>query len=277
MANSTIDIHDESAVQNETTPHLKRLFDLTGKVVLITGGAGQLAGQFAEGFAEAGAELVLTDVREDLLNLRCRDYGQRNLKASSCPAELTDPNSVSQLFERINDEFGRLDILVNNGGKTTFVAFEETEPEEFLEVLDVHLKGSFMMVQNALPLMKRQGGSIINIGSIYGMVGADQRIYGDSGINSSSAYAAAKGGMISFTRYLASYLSEYNIRVNCISPGGFYAGQDPAFVKNYCRNTLLGRMGDDHDLKGVGVFLASDAAKYITGVNLPVDGGWTVR
>ena len=109
------------------------------------------------------------------------------------------------------------------------------------------------------------------------MVGADQSIYGDSGINSSVAYAAAKGGMINLTRYLANYLAPHNIRVNCISPGGFYAGQDPQFVRNYCCRTPLGRMGDGYDLKGVGVFLASDAAKYITGVNLPVDGGWTSR
>ena len=264
-------------VKGEESPSIRELYDLTGKVALITGGAGQLADQLASGLAEAGAELIFTDVREDTLESRYKEYRKKNFKVSYFAAELTDHCSVARMFDNIKARHQKLDILINNGGKTYFMPLEKMKPEEFLEILDVHLKGSFMMVQNALPLMKASGGTIINIGSIYGMVGADQSIYGDSGINSSVAYAAAKGGMINFTRYLASYLAEYNIRVNCISPGGFYAGQDQTFVDRYSSKTPLGRMGDDYDLKGVGVFLASNAAKYITGINLPVDGGWTAR
>ncbi len=270
-------IRREKDIEERAIPHLRDLYDLTGKVALITGGAGQLAHQFAEGLSEAGAEIILTDIKGDGLAERKREFKQKGVDVSYYPAALTDPKAIYDMFRSIRENYGHLDILINNGGMTYFTPLEEMTHEQFSEVIEVHLKGSFMMVKNALPLMKKRGGVIINIGSIYGMVGADQSIYADSGINSSVAYAAAKGGMINFTRYLASYLGEYNIRVNCISPGGFYAGQDDEFVRRYCNKTPLGRMGDSYDLKAVGVFLASDAAKYITGVNLPVDGGWTAR
>ncbi|MBD3170560.1 MAG: SDR family oxidoreductase [candidate division Zixibacteria bacterium] len=277
MAN-TVEQARTIKISKETLPSLKELYDLTGKVALITGGAGQLGKQFAEGLAEAGAEIILTDIREPELVERQNELKDMKYKVSCYRSELTDAESVYWMFDAIRKKYSRLDILINNGGMTYFMPLEEMKPEEFEKVLDVHLKGSFMLVQQVLPFMKRNGGgSIINIGSIYGMVGADQSIYGDSGLNSSAAYAAAKGGMINFTRYLASYLGEYNIRANCISPGGFYAGQAPEFIERYCAKTPLGRMGDSYDLKGVGVFLASDASKYITGVNLPVDGGWTAR
>ncbi|MCP4634085.1 MAG: SDR family oxidoreductase [candidate division Zixibacteria bacterium] len=264
--------------KNSNTPHITRLFDLSGKVAVITGAAGQLGHQFAEGLAEAGAQIILTDVKEDILVERTNEFKARNFNVTCYPSELTDPASVYWMYDCIGKKFPKIDILINNGGMTYFMPMEDMKPEEFLEIQDVHLKGSFMMVKYALPLMKHNGGGvIINIGSIYGMIGADQRIYGKSGRNSSIAYAAAKGGMINMTRYLASYLAEYNIRSNCISPGGVYAEQDTEFVSEYCDRTPLGRMGDDYDLKGVAVFLASDAAKYITGVNLPVDGGWTAR
>jgi len=262
---------------NMTSPHIKSLFDLTGKVALLTGGAGQLAAQFAEGLVEAGAKLILTDILEEKLSLRKAEYQEQNISVNCYQADLSDQTSISEMYSQIEQEYSRLDILINNGGKTNFLPLEKMSADEFLEILDVHLKGSFLMVKHALPLMKPNGGAIINIGSIYGMVGADPGIYADSGINSSIAYAAAKGGILNFTRFLASYLAEYNIRVNCISPGGFYAGQDSKFVEKYCMKTPLGRMGDNFDLKGVGVFLASEAAKYITGVNIPVDGGWTAR
>jgi NAD(P)-dependent dehydrogenase (short-subunit alcohol dehydrogenase family) len=181
------------------------------------------------------------------------------------------------LRDRILAKCGKLDILINNavarGGKDLL----GTTAIEWQEVMKVNSTGLFLACQIlSEPMRLNQSGSIINVASIYGVVGPDFSIYKGTRMTNSASYAFAKGGMINLTRYLASLFAPHNIRVNCLSPGGLRTEDMPdAFVENYCRRTLLGRMAEADDIKGPTVFLASEASRYITGQNIIVDGGWT--
>jgi NAD(P)-dependent dehydrogenase (short-subunit alcohol dehydrogenase family) len=156
------------------------------------------------------------------------------------------------------------------------VGFEDFPLEFWQDNLDVNLTGAFLCSQSAGKRMTEQGsGVILNIGSVYGVVACDQRIYGDTGINSSVAYATTKSGILNFTRYLASYWQGKNIRVNCLSPGGVFNNQGEPFLSNYTGKTMLKSMADLDDLASALLYLVSDASKWVTGANLMVDGGWT--
>lgn len=258
--------------------HVKELFNIRGKVAVVTGAAGQLGYQLAIALNEAGSNVVLADLMLDVCEERARRLSEAGPEAIAVTLDVTNKQSVEEMADRIVSKFGKIDILVNNAGIACFTPFEERTIDDFQRVIDVNLKGVFLCSQVVSRYMeKRKSGVIINIGSIYGVVAADQGIYGCSGRNSSEVYAATKAGVIQITKYLASYLAKNNIRVNCISPGGVFNNQDPAFVRNYCDRTPLGRMGADTDLKGAVVYLASDASAYVTGHNLIVDGGWTIR
>jgi NAD(P)-dependent dehydrogenase (short-subunit alcohol dehydrogenase family) len=257
---------------------LPSLFDLTGRVAVVTGGGGRLGFQMARALCEAGAGVVLASRDEE----KCRRAAQRleglGGEAVAMAADVTDPASCDLLAQRTAARFGRLDIWVNNAAKVEGVgaALEAQTPEDWRATVDACLNSVFYGVQAAAGVMRAQGrGVIVNIASIYGLVSPDPRIYGDSGLNSPPQYAAAKGGVVQLTRYLAVHLAPHGIRVNSITPGGFLDGQDPDFVANYCARTPLGRMGNETDLMGAIVYLASDASAYVTGHNLVVDGGWT--
>lgn len=256
--------------------NVMKMFDLSGRIAIVTGAAGQLGYQLSAALLEAGANVVLADrvaiQKEKLKNLR--NIGPKTMVVKM---DVTDKNSIENMVEKVISKFGKIDILVNNAGVAVFTPFEERSLSEFEKVLDVNLKGVFLCSQIVgKQMMKQRKGNIINIGSIYGVVSPDHRIYGKSGRNSSEVYGASKAGVIQITKYLATYLSRYNIRVNCISPGGIFNNQDPAFVKRYSEKTPLGRMGNETDVKGAVVYLASDASAYVTGHNLVVDGGWTI-
>jgi NAD(P)-dependent dehydrogenase (short-subunit alcohol dehydrogenase family) len=197
--------------------------------------------------------------------------------------DISNKEEVVAGFSKIWDHYGRIDVLVNNAAAnqlTVFdgklVGFEDFPLEFWQDNLDVNLTGAFLCSQSAGKRMTEQGsGVILNIGSVYGVVACDQRIYGDTGINSSVAYATTKSGILNFTRYLASYWQGKNIRVNCLSPGGVFNNQGEPFLSNYTGKTMLKSMADLDDLASALLYLVSDASKWVTGANLMVDGGWT--
>jgi len=252
-------------------------FRLDGKVVTVTGAAGQLGDQLTKAYSEAGAHVVLADISLAECEKRVKELSKSGKECMAIEMDITDKKSVEKALASIMKKFGRADVLVNNAGIGLFTPFEDRTPEEFEKAMRINLLGTFLCSQVfSKQMAKQKSGCIINIGSVYGVTSADYRIYGDSGRNSSEVYAATKAGVIHMTRYLAVYLARHGIRVNCISPGGLFNKQDPFFVKNYEYKTPMGRMADDTDLKGAAVFLASPAAKYVTGQNLVVDGGFTL-
>jgi len=259
---------------------MEELFDLKGKVAFVTGATGLLGTKHCETLAAAGANVAVTDLDET----RCIEAAEKlsaahGVDCAGIGCDVSDKDSVAQAFGRLKERYGRLDVLLNNAaGKSEnfFAPFEDFPLEDWDRVLRVNLTGMFLCAQEAGKLMlERGGGSMINVASIYGVVAPDQGVYGDSGINAPAVYSASKGGVVMLTKYLAAYWGDKGIRVNSITPGGVFDGQDPEFVKNYSRRTPMGRMADREDFRGAILYLASDASAYVTGHNLVVDGGWT--
>lgn len=254
-------------------------FSLRGKVALVTAGAGPLFGQsISTALAEAGATVITASrslARNEEFAAQMRNLGH---DVHGLAFDLEDLASIDALHEQVAQKFGRLDCLVNSalarGGHVG--RFEEQTAEQWRRAAEGDFAGLFRHCQQGVATMARQGGgSIINIASIYGMVSNDPAIYRDTTMVQPPTYNFVKAGMINFTRYLACYYGRQGIRANCLSPGGYFNEQPPAFVERYSERTPLGRMLGHDDIQGAVVFLASDAAAYVTGVNLPVDGGWT--
>ena len=245
----------------------------TDATVLVTGGAGQLGSAVCERFDELGNTVVMADIDVEAAEECIDDRGL----SDTYPLEIdvTDAESIRTAIEGVGEEFGDLDVLVNLAGIAVTTPLEERTPEEFRRVLDVNTFGPFFCTQAALDQLT-EGGRIINIASHYGVVSPDPRIYGDSGLNSAEVYGASKAALIHMTKYLAVHLREHNIRVNAVSPGGIYAGQDEYFHQEYVKRTPLDRMGREEDIVDVVAFLSSDSARYITGQNVVVDGGFTI-
>jgi NAD(P)-dependent dehydrogenase (short-subunit alcohol dehydrogenase family) len=263
-----------------TLPRPNELFDLSGRVALVTGGAGNLGGVFARVLAGAGAQVALLDVDGAALDRRVReleDAGAKGVTALAC--DLGDAKAIAAAFDEIGKRARGLDILVNNaGGKSpNFMSDLESLPlEDWDQVLRVNLTAPFLCVKAAVPLMRATGrGSIVNIASIYGVVGPDPRLYEGSAIQTPPVYSASKGGVIALTRYASIYHAKDGIRCNAITPGGVFAGHDAGFVERYSARVPLGRMARADELGGALLYLASDASSYVTGHNLVVDGGWT--
>ena len=179
---------------------------------------------------------------------------------------------------KMNKKFGRIDILVNNAFFCPWILLEEVSEKQWLEGLDGTINGVFRCTQAVIPYMKKRGGSIINIASMYGIVSPDPRIYGNSGQNNPPGYGAGKAAIIQFSKYTACHLAGKNIRVNSISPGAFpnrNIQKNKKFISNLKNKIPLGRIGQPDEIQGAVVFLASDASSYVTGQNVVVDGGWT--
>lgn len=271
---------------------MNELFSLKNKVAIVTGALGLIGKQHCIALAEAGANVVVTDMNIEACELFAHELSGATLtKAIGVGADITSPVSVKQLCSSIINTFGGIDILVNNAAindkfETPAAAAEESKFENYpLELwqksIDVNVTGMFLCTQILGSLMAdRRNGSIINIASTYGMVAPDQSLYrtpdGTQPFYKSPSYPTTKGAVISFTRFVAAYWGEKGVRVNALSPGGVENGQDDNFIKNYASRTPLGRMAAPNDYQGALVFLASDASRYMTGANLVVDGGWTV-
>jgi NAD(P)-dependent dehydrogenase (short-subunit alcohol dehydrogenase family) len=257
--------------------HVRELFDLSGRVAMVTGGAGKGYGhQIAEALAEAGATVVITSRSAQKACDAAGDFTRRGLNVHAACLDLTRPENVEEVAAGVVDRYGRLDVLFNNAACNHLETLETVSIEDWERVLKVNVTGAMLMSRAVAPRMRTQGrGVIVNLSSIYGVASPDPRIYGDFAAPSPLVYGAAKAALIQMTRHMAVQWAPA-IRVNCISPGGLLNGQDPRFVENYEAKTPLGRMAGPDDLKGTALFLASDASAWMTGQNLLLDGGWTI-
>ena len=256
-------------------------FDLKGKVAIVIGGAGLLGREFTAALAGAGARVVLADRAESQGRLWAkRIAGRLRTKILFLPVEITDPDSTAEMAAAVYRRFGRIDILVNAVmaiPENFYASVEDYSWEDWNRVMSVNVGGVFLACRDVARWMKKKkSGSIINMGSIYGVVAADQRIYGRSGINSPAAYAASKAAVIHLTHYLAAYWGGWGIRVNAISPGGIANQQPSEFVRRYSLKSPQQRMVNKKELCGALLYLASGASSSVTGHNLLVDGGWTL-
>lgn len=251
-------------------------FDLGDRVALVTGAGGRLGSAFAAALAAAGARLVLTGRDPDRLRVTAEAVGPD--RADVVSADLSKAGEIDLLFDRIEQDEGGLDILVNNAGIARDARLGQVSAQDFHEVLAVNVVAAYLCAQRAAPLMRaRGGGKIVNVGSIYGYVAVDARVYEGAPemVQGSAPYAASKAALIALTRDLAVRLAPGNIQVNMLSPGGVEADQPAAFRSNYQARTPAGRLGRPEDLTGTLVYLAASASDYVTGQNILVDGGFT--
>jgi NAD(P)-dependent dehydrogenase (short-subunit alcohol dehydrogenase family) len=254
---------------------LASLFDLKGKVALVTGGSRGLGEEMAEGLGEAGASVFLVARREKWLAPTIDSLRAKGLTADGIPCDVTNSEDVARAVSHALEKLGSIDILVNNAGASWGAPAEDMPLDKWQMVLDTNLTGAFLFSQYCgRHMIARRYGRIINIASIAGLRGSLPR-----GIHV-SGYVAAKGGLIALTRELAAKWAQYNIRVNAIAPGFFPTRMTEAVIpmlENDIRdNTPMARPGNPGELKGVAVFLAADASGYITGQTLSVDGGASV-
>ena len=256
-------------------------FDLTGKIALITGGAGILGRHMAAALAGQGARVVVVD--RDAAAIEAR-RAEAAAGLAFMVADISEEGAVAELHARVEAEVGAVDVLVNNAATKSehfFEPFESFPIADWDEVMAVNLKAAVLCCQRFGGAMAERGaGAIVNILSIYGIVAPDQRIYEGSeyegrAINTPAVYSASKAALWGLTKYLATYWGERGVRVNAVTPGGVFSGQNRTFVDRYAQRVPLGRMGDPADIAGAVCYLASDAACYVTGQNLVVDGGLT--
>ena len=274
---------------------IEQLFDLKGRVAIVTGATGLIGANHCRALLGAGATVIGLDLNQDKCDelaegLRLEVPSDSEGVVRGVAADVTVPHSLRSICQQVIADFGRIDILVNNAAvndmfENPATAGElsrfENYPLELLErSLSVNLVGTFLCAQVFGAEMAKAGqGSIINVASTYGIVAPDQSIYkapdGKQQFFKSAAYPITKGGVISFTKFLAAYWGASGVRVNTLSPGGVENGQDEFFIRNYSTRTPLGRMAMPTDYQGALLFLAGDASQYMTGANLVVDGGWT--
>lgn len=244
---------------------MKRLLN---KVVIVTGGNGLLGKEIIHKLTKEGAICINLDVNHAT---------STDLSAIAC--DITNPKSVDEAIHSIMERHGRIDGLVNNAYPRTADwgnKFEDIEYTSWQKNVDVQLNSYFYISQAVSKYMvEAKFGSIVNMSSVYGIVGPDFTVYEGTTMTMPAAYAAIKGGIVNFSRYLASYMGPSNVRVNCVSPGGIFDDQNQVFVDNYCKKVPMRRMGLPDDISPVVVFLLSEESKYVTGQNIAVDGGWT--
>jgi len=255
-------------------PHVRELFDLSGRVAVVTGGSRGLGLEIAEGLGEAGARVVVAARRAQWLGPAEEHLRARGIEVTAVACDVADPEQARRLVQVAVDRFGRLDVLVNNAGVSWGAPLEEMPLERWRQVLDVNLTGTFLVTQAAVPVMKAAGwGRIVNVASVAGLVGSPAEILDAVG------YAASKGGVVALTRDLAVKLAPFGITVNAVAPGFFPTRMSEKLLERVGDRVVsrvpMGRLGREGDLKGVVVFLASEAARYVTGQVLAVDGGST--
>lgn len=264
------------------------LFNLSGKVAIVTGATGLLGKEHCRALSSYGATVVATDIDEPKTIDFARELGSNSI---GLYMDITNPESIKSVLKTTIEKFGKIDILVNNAAINDMVEdpkssleqskFENYPLETWEKSLKVNLTGTFLCCQIIGKQMADQGfGSIINIASTYGIVAPDQSLYTDE--NGSQiffkppAYPVTKAGVIMLTKYLAAYWGKKGIRVNCISPGGVENNQNPEFIDKYSKKTPSSRMANKTDYQGALIYLASDSSSYTNGANIVVDGGWTI-
>jgi len=256
---------------------------LKNKTIIITGGSGLIGSAFSSISGEYGANVVIMDIDKKKSNNLVKRIKEstKNDKIIYLKCNITSLNDIKKAIDVILNKFGEISVLVNNAyprNKNYGKKYENVTYEDFCENINLHVGGYFLITQQVSKVMMKQNyGNIINIGSIYGFTAPRFEIYEGTEMTMPVEYAAIKGAIINLTKYLASYLGKYNIRVNCISPGGVYDHQPESFVKKYSQKLLLGkRMANVDDLTGALLFLLSDDSNYLTGQNIVVDGGWSL-
>lgn len=256
--------------------------DLSDKVVFLTGAAGLLGNQYATDLTEAGANVILADINYTQCK-KIEDELKRknNTTPFAVKMDISNEKSIDKAIKKVLNKFSKIDVLVNNAvfpetPKERSIKFEKFPLELWNKIFAVNVTGVFLCNQKIGSIMvKQKNGSIINISSMYGIVAADQRIYGNSGLNSTAAYAVTKSAMFNFTRYLAAYWRNTGVRINTLTLGGVKNNQDPKFIKKYSEKTMIGRMAKKDEYSSALIFLASDSSSYMTGSNMVIDGGWT--
>lgn len=263
---------------------LSQLMDLRGRVALVTGGAGHIGRDLCEALAEVGGAVAVLDLEKQSCD-RVAEHVQRRYGVDACPlpADLTDEDRLPSICGEVVKRLGRLDILVHcaafvgTSNLTGWNApFLDQSAEAWKQALHLNLTVPFLLTQSCAPTLSQSGhGSVINVASIYGVVGPDPSLYEGTQMNNPAAYAASKGGLVQLTRWLATVMAP-SVRVNAIVPGGIERGQPESFRQGYAQRTPLRRLGTEEDVKGAVAYLASDLSAYVTGHNLVVDGGWTI-
>lgn len=241
---------------------------LKDKIIIVTGGNGLLGRDIIDKIIAEGGFCINVDINQestaDLSRIKC---------------DITKESSVLECIKTVISKYNRIDGLVNNAYPRTSDwgnKFEDINYQSWQQNIDWQLNSYFFFTQQVSKLMiKQKNGAIITMASVYGIVGPDFTVYNGTTMTMPAAYSAIKGGLVNFTRYLASYLGPNNIRVNAVSPGGIFDNQNSIFVENYNQKVPMRRMGLPEDISPAIVFLLSDEAKYITGQNIAIDGGWT--
>lgn len=259
------------------------LFDLTNKVAIITGGAGLLGSEHAIALASQGAKIVMADFNEEKCNEACNILKEQQIQATSKFCDVTKKESWQNLRDEVINEFGKIDILINNAGFTNQsksanfdASFENFPLEDWNAIMNVNLTGTFLGCQVIGQKMLEQGkGSIVNIASLYGVVSPNHNIYPGTGISQPVAYSVSKHGVVSLTKYLATLWASKGVRVNALTPGGIFNGHQGLFLDRFKSLNPIGRMSNKDELRGGIIYLASDASSHVVGHNLIIDGGWT--
>ena len=251
---------------------MKTIFDMTGKVCIVTGGSGYLGSACIDAMKDLGAIMVNADITQ-------RSEGREDLFV---PCDMSQKDAFTNLFQKVQDTYGKIDVIVNcgvyggRGMTSTFLEF--MTDEDWSRYVDGTLTSVFRSIRDSIPFLKENGGSIVNFCSMYGLVAPDFGIYGENPQRNPPSYGSAKGGVLQLTKYAASDLAKYGIRVNCVSPGPFPKPSnqtDPAFNAQLAGKTMLKRFGKNTEIAGAVALLASDASSFMTGSNICVDGGWT--
>jgi NAD(P)-dependent dehydrogenase (short-subunit alcohol dehydrogenase family) len=261
---------------------LQQLLSLKGKTAVVTGGAGYLGTAISETLAELGANLVLASRDQAKCEKKCEEIVRLvdgSVQAVALELDVIKKDSAVEFFDRVHKHFNAVDILVNNAWSGKKNSWESITEEDWEYDVNMSLNSVFRMTKAAFPDLKTTRGVILNIGSLYSHLGPDYRMYDGKEFANPPSYGAAKAGVIQFTKYLASFLSPYGIRVNALSPGAFPhppTQKHVEFVQRLASKNPMNRIGQPDDLKGAVALLCTDAGRYITGQDLCVDGGWGV-
>ena len=260
---------------------MNKIFDLSNKRILIVGATGVLGRVYSESVAKAGAKLVIADIEgTDVKTLA------ESLDIDYVEIDVSSEDSVIQAIKNVSTKLGGLDGLINNAAATgegllrsgeVFSKFENYPLSVWKKTLDINLTGSFLVSREAGKLIKSSSsnGTIINISSIYGLVGPDHSIYEGQSFKSFPGYSASKSGIIGLTKWLSTWWAKDNIRVNCVTPGGVFNNHNEEFISSYSSRTPMARMANREELVGIIIYLLSDSSSYVTGQNFIVDGGYT--
>jgi NAD(P)-dependent dehydrogenase (short-subunit alcohol dehydrogenase family) len=260
------------------------MFRLDGQLILLTGATGHLGTAMALGLAAAGAETILVGRKQEPLDALCRAIEEQHQTAAhALPADLDSDEDVAGLTDRLGERFAELHGLINNAYSGRVGPVPSIRGDDFAAAARLNLAAPFLLAQALAPLLRAgavardNSSSIVNIGSMYGKVSPVPAVYGATGLNNPAHYGATKAGLLQLTRYLACNLDPAHIRVNSVSPGAFpdRSKTSPEFIREIEARVPLGRIGEPPEIVGSVIFLLSDAASYVNGADLAVDGGWT--